>query len=109
LSGHANALEYAISDLLLYSPLKIKIFSMDMRLSNKKLSSYGTVSASYLDVWTPTVGHDPFSQFTLMKSLFSQGLLDVDGNLKRILCLSVDEYMSELQDNYLDKALQNNV
>ena len=104
LNGHANALEYLISDLLLYSPSKIKVFSLDMRLSNEKLNSYGTLSSNALKKRFPNIDHDPFSQFTLMKRVYEQGLIDVDNGLKKVLSLDVCKYMEKLQAKYITKA-----
>jgi len=94
-----------LADLLLYQPQEIKIFSIDMGLSNNRDISYGIMGELYWDRYYPKAGHDPYSQFNFVKNCYKNNLIRVDHTLKEILELEISEYMDELQNTYLDKAL----
>ena len=105
LDNSPNALPNVISDLLIYQPLEVKIFNIDMFLTSKRDSSYGVLDKAFWNKFYPKFGHDPFSQFNLIQIFYKNNLIQVDHILKEILDLSVSTYMERLQENYLDKAL----
>jgi len=105
LDNSPNALPNMIADLLLYQPQKIKVFSIDMGLSSQRDISYGILGKSYWDRYYPKAGHDPYSNYLFIEYLYSNNFISVDSKLKKILDLEISEYMEELQNTYLDKAL----
>ena len=100
-----NSLPNMLADLLLYHPQEIKVFSIDMGLSTQRDISYGTWEKHIWDRFYPKAGHDPYSQFNFVKNCYKNNLIKVDHILKEILELEISEYMEELQNTYLDKAL----
>ena len=106
LDNSPNALQNMLPDLLLYQPQEIKVFSIDMRLSNKRDIFYGVMGESYWDRYYPKAsGHDPYSNYLFIEYLYSKNYISVDSKLKKILDLGIVDYMKELQEVYLDKAL----
>jgi len=105
LDNSPSALPNMLADLLLYQPQEIKIFSIDMGLSSNRDISYGIMGELYWDRYYPKAGHDPYSQFNFVKNCYKNNLIRVDHTLKEILELEISEYMDELQNTYLDKAL----
>ena len=105
LDNSPNALPNMLADLLLYQPQKIKVFSIDMQLSSKRDMSYGLMIASFWDTYYPRAGHDLYSQYKFIEYLYTNNFISVDSKLKEILDVGIVEYMKELQEVYLDKAL----
>ena len=105
LDNSPNALPNMLADLLLYQPQKIKVFSIDMQLSSKRDMSYGLMVASFWDAYYPRAGHDLYSQYKFIEYLYNNNFISLDSKLKEILDLGIAEYMKELQEVYLDKAL----
>jgi hypothetical protein len=105
LDNSPNALPNVISDLLIYQPLEIKIFNIDMQITSKKDTAYGVMREGFYNVYYPKFGHDPFSQFNFIQIFYKNNLIKVDHILKEILDSSTSTYMERLQEIYLDKAL----
>ena len=105
LDNSPYALQNVVADLLLYKPLEIKVFSIDMFLTNKRDISYGVMDKSFWDEFYPRAGHDPYSNYLFIEYLYSNNFISVDLKLKKILDLGIVEYMKELQEVYLDKSL----
>jgi len=105
LDNSPNALQNMLADLLLYQPQEIKVFSIDMRLSNKRDISYGVREESDWDRYYPKAGHDPYSNYLFIEYLYKSNFISVDSKLKEVLDLGIVEYMKKLQEVYLDKAL----
>ena len=105
LDNSPYSLPNIIADLLLYQPQKIKVFSIDMQLSSKRDMSYGLMIASFWDTYYPRAGHDLYSQYKFIEYLYTNNFISVDSKLKEILDVGIVEYMKELQEVYLDKAL----
>ena len=105
LDNSPYSLPNIIADLLLYQPQKIKVFSIDMQLSSKRDMSYGLMIASFWDTYYPRAGHDLYSQYKFIEYLYTNNFISVDSKLKEILDVGIVEYMKELQEIYLDKAL----
>jgi len=105
LDNSPYALQNVVADLLLYNPLEIKVFSIDMFLTNNRDISYGVMDKSYWDNFYPKAGHDPYSNYLFIEYLYNNNFISVDSKLKRILDMEISEYMEELQNTYFDKAL----
>jgi hypothetical protein len=103
LDGSANQLQNSLADLLLYSPSKIKIFSIDMYTTSEYRNSYATSSTN--SRWYPCSEHDPFSQYRFIKNLYDNGFIDGDEIFKDIMNLGVQKYMELLQKIYLSNGL----
>ena len=100
-----NSLPNMLADLLLYQPQEIKVFSIDMGLSTQRDISYGTWEKHIWDRFYPKSGHDPYSNYLFIEYLYNNNFISVDSKLKKILDLGIVDYMKELQEVYLDKAL----
>ena len=95
-----------LADLFLYQPLELKVFNVDMWITSKKDPSYGIDDqGSIIRSMYPKAGHDPYSNYLFIEYLYSNNFISVDSKLKKILDLGIVEYMKELQEVYLDKAL----
>ena len=106
LDNSPYAFPNVFADLLLYRPSEIKVFSIDMFLTNKRDISYGVLNKSFWDEFYPKAGHDPYSDYLFTEFLYSNNFISVDSKLKKILDLGIADYMMELQEIYLDKALK---
>ena len=105
LDSSPNALQNMLADLLLYQPQEIKVFSIDMRLTNKRDISYGIMGESFWDRYYPKASHDPYSNYLFIEYLYSNNLISVDSKLKKILDLGIVDYMMQLQEVYKNKAI----
>jgi hypothetical protein len=107
LDNAANMLQNTVSDLLLYSPSKIKIFSCNMYISfgHGYDSSYGQTLASDRKNWYPTIGHDPYSQYKFMEFLYKNSLVCGDEEFSDVMMLGVNQYMESLQNQYCAQFL----
>jgi len=100
----ATAIPNSLADLLLYSPLKIKIFSIDMFTTIKNRNSY-TINERGRRGNTIFLEHDPFSQYKFIKNLYDNGFIDGDEIFQNIMNLGVQKYMELLQKIYLSDGL----
>jgi hypothetical protein len=107
LDNSANMLPNIVSDLLLYSPSKIKVFSCNMYISfgHGYNSLYGQTPVSIREKFHPTVGHDPFSQYKFMEILYKNSLLYGNEEFTYVMTLGIDQYMESLQNKYYSQFL----
>ena len=108
LDNSPYALPNVISDLLIYQPLEIKIFNIDMFLTGERDSSYGVMSKEYWKESYPKAGHDPYSQYAYIQHLYNLGLINGDSVFNDIMDVGIIKYMRSLQSNYIHTALKCN-
>jgi len=94
-----------VADLLLYQPSELKVFNIDMHITCKRDSSYGAMRKSFWKEFYPKAEQDPYSNYLFIEYLYSNNFINVESKLKKILDLGIMDYMKELQEVYLDKAL----
>ena len=96
-----------ISDLLMYEPSRIKIFSADSMLSRKRPTHYAQNPLNKVSAESPNYPrtHDIISDYLIMSKLLSNGLIEGDPHFTRAIDLGKKTYMSELQSVWIDTAL----
>lgn len=121
--SHYNMIQVALLDLLLFSPSRIDIFATNLWLNPVKIGGYQSQSdlaagcekpeklmaAGGYGVLTPEhsgrikrdfTHHNPFSQFSLLKFFYSQGVIGGDDQFLGIMNLTLEEYSSKLEEIY---------
>jgi hypothetical protein len=96
-----------ISDLLMYEPSRIKIFSADSMLSRNRPTHYAQNPLNKVSAESPNYPrtHDIISDYLIMSKLLSNGLIEGDPHFTRAIDLGKKTYMSELQSVWIDTAL----
>jgi glycerophosphoryl diester phosphodiesterase len=96
--GVLNAIPKAIVDLLLYEPIRIKVFNANLWLSQSNIEGYH-VGFKRNEV-SRFIWHDPLSNFLFMKRLHENKVFEADCVLEEILSMNEEEYISKLQEFY---------
>lgn len=99
-----NLLPLALLDLLETKVRKIKIFHLDLYLSEKK--SYfphlapKMVSENKKLMLNSFVKHDPMFHHKFLKKLYEHPKIKSDANYQKVMKLSTQEYLEKLEDIY---------
>lgn len=91
-----NSVPQALMDILRFSPSCVKIFNVNLFVSLDYISGYFHSG----EVGRPMAVHDPVSNFIFMQRLYSNQLFEADRALEDILKMSVDQYVSALNNAY---------
>ena len=107
-NGALHSLPNIIIDILHHNPKKIFLYHFDMMLTKERVSGY---TPEYLKEnkdlkylvnkrLNGLAGHDPVTQFVIMKSFWKRGIVEVDPKLEEVINMKVEDYMKNLQKNY---------
>ncbi|WP_186171462.1 XcbB/CpsF family capsular polysaccharide biosynthesis protein [Vibrio chagasii] len=96
--GTNNAVQRALIDLLRFKPKNIKVFNSNLFLDNNYTAGYNTKLVNPSDYGFTR--HDPIGNFTLIKNLWLNEIIEVDSELKRVIALSEEEYCEALEYRY---------
>jgi hypothetical protein len=108
-NGSLHGLPNIVLDILPYNPKKIFLFHFDMMLTKTRIKGYHIPESWLKDDDDKDflfrrlegfAGHDPITQFVIMKSLYKKGLIDGDDYFDKVISMSVEDYMKNLQKNY---------
>lgn len=102
LVGISNMLPYALFEILLCDPAKIKIFDNDFLMNPKRVKNYEKYN---LDQKTKFLNiifqHDPLSQFNFVKLLFNAtGIIKGDNKFTKVINLDQKKFLSKLENAY---------
>ncbi len=105
-NGSLTAVPNAIIDLLSLKPRRIKLYGMDLALSqtagkseNSYKSSYRTKEIDYKHMILAATGHDFLTSYNLVRNIWKNNLVEVDNRMKYVLELGSKQYMHELQSS----------
>lgn len=112
-----NLVPLIVSDVLRFRPSCIKIFGVDLYLSQYSPSSYMPQSYYTLNpkarrlnpqdrTFTIERGflqHDPASQYLFLQRIHRSQLITGDERFSNIMNMGICEYMTQLESNYADK------
>ena len=123
--SHYNMVQVTILDLLAFGPSIINLYGVNLWLNPAKIAGYQSQSGAQCNWLSPDrevlpggspalspedrnritndfIQHNPFSQFSLLKFLYTQGILGGDNQFVDIVSLTHREYASRLQFVYGD-------
>lgn len=106
--GGLHSLPNIIIDILRFNPKKIFLYHFDMMLTKKRVDGY---TPEYLQENNDTkylvnkrlnglAGHDPITQFVIMKAFWKKGIVDGDLYFQNVIKMDIENYMKNLQKNY---------
>ena len=102
--GKINMIQNVVLDLLTFEPSKIKIFKANLYLTENyyypgyQISNYNNDQYyNWLQHWYT---HDIVTHFNLTKSLWKNGLIEVDNYLEYVLEHNCEDYIRNMDDIY---------
>ena len=107
-NGSLNALPNILIDILKYNPKDIMLYHFDLMLTINRVKGYTTNSVKLDKKKSQLIklrlqglaGHDPITQFIILKTFWSKGLIKGDINFVKIINMEAKGYMKSLQKNY---------
>ena len=99
-NGSFKMVENIVMDLNLCDVAEIKVYGTDMTLNTGYSKSYVRRTIDANSLYRTRVGHDIFTQFNFMRKAQELGYVSGDDRLTRILNLSVQQYATEIEENY---------
>jgi len=102
INSEPMGIQIIINDVLRFSPKRIKLFSTSFYISetnynpNYKISSTEDNSQAASDIRA----HEPFGNFSFVRNLYINGLIEADETSSRVLNMDNFEYASKLQNLY---------
>ena len=95
-------------DILHSNPKKIFLYHFDMMLTKERVAGYTPENlkenkdVKYLvnKRLNGLAGHDPVTQFVIMKSFWKRGIVDGDYRFEEVMKMKVEDYMKNLQKYY---------
>ncbi|MFW5886674.1 MAG: hypothetical protein ACOCUL_02850 [Bacteroidota bacterium] len=113
-SGSPTMIENIVFDILHFNPEKIKLFNLNFNLA--KITHYKTYGPkdqnikmlAHKKLWTnqqrSTFGfahHDLLSQINFVRNLWINGKIQVDNGCKKVLNMSNEEYLKQMERKYI--------
>lgn len=111
--GVYNMAQRVCMDICLFNPSIVKLFHIDLNLTLGRYKGYNPSSSGYTEDKAKSiyrhgsVRHDPVMQYWILKMLYAQGRLTGDSQFQRVMHLSIDDYMKELELTYYDWMEEN--
>jgi hypothetical protein len=108
--GTPSLLINAVLDIIKHNPKKIKIFNSTLYfpIHNKTFDPTQKKYDEFKEFGhVRSLGtHDIVSEFLIFRNLFVLKLIDVDNNLKNVLNMGIDAYLSEMESFYKKYVIQ---
>ena len=108
-NGSLHGLPNIIIDVLRFNPKKIFLYHFDMMLTKERIVGYFTPDSEEENKnikhltnkrLTGLAGHDPVTQFAILKSFWKRGIIEGDFRFEEVIKMEVKDYMKNLQKNY---------
>ena len=107
-NGALHGLPNIVMDILHSNPKKIFLYHFDMMLTKERVAGYTPENlkenkdVKYLvnKRLNGLAGHDPVTQFVIMKSFWKRGIVDGDYRFEEVMKMKVEDYMKNLQKYY---------
>jgi hypothetical protein len=108
-NGSLHGLPNIIIDVLRFNPKKIFLYHFDMMLTKERIAGYFTPDSEEENKnikhimnkrLTGLAGHDPVTQFVILKSFWKRGIIEGDFRFEEVIKMEVKDYMKNLQKNY---------
>jgi hypothetical protein len=110
-NGSLSLIQNIIFDLSRYNPKKIYLYHFDVMLSKERISGYYTDVKNHDDLHLKMTkcfpGHDPATQFFILKSFWKLGFIQGDDRFEEVMKMDTKDYMINMQKNYLDRNKKN--
>ncbi|QLA18862.1 tetratricopeptide repeat protein [Desulfolutivibrio sulfoxidireducens] len=112
-----NAVPAALYEILAYKPARVKVYKSNFFLSRQAYDKNYFLLDSFSDdidsrqvfQKLPVSRHDPISQLTFVRNLFQHGLIEVDKDCARVLRLSNEEYMFQMEEIYTNTSHEKSI
>ena len=105
-NGSLSLIQNIIFDLSRFNPKKIYLYHFDVMLSKDRISGYYTDIKNNYDLHLKMTkcfpGHDPVTQFLILKSFWKLGFIEGDDRFEEVMKMKAKDYMLNMQKNYLD-------
>jgi len=113
----SNAVPAALYEMLAYSAGRVKVFKSNFFLSKRIYDdNYLLINFESKDLNAKEVyknlrvsRHDPISQLTFVRNLFQHGLIEVDKDCARVIRLSNEEYMFQMEEIYTNTSHEKSI
>ena len=108
-NGSLHGLPNIIIDVLRFNPKKIFLYHFDMMLTKERVAGYFTPDSEEENKnikhltnnrLTGLAGHDPVTQFVILKSFWKRGIIEGDFRFEEVIKMEIKDYMKNLQKNY---------
>ena len=95
-----------ILDLSRYNPEEIFLYHFDVMLSKERIAGYYTDVKNNEELHLKMIkcfpGHDPVTQFLILKSFWKSGFIKGDERFEEVISMNAENYMKSMQKNYLN-------
>jgi len=108
--GSANLLQYMLNDLIYFRPVRIKVFKVNFFLAQETYHAGYALDKNNLKNftwrWTSFAIHDQITQLNYVRNLWKSSQIEVDKACKAVLGLSSAEYMSRMENIYVEQPIK---
>jgi len=107
----AYSLPNIIADLMLHNPQKIKVFSADALLTNKRPTFYGQAAGKYTSNKSPNYPrrHDVITNYIFLLHFYKRGFIEGDTHFNYAMELGVERYVRKLQKQWIEPAIDSSL
>jgi hypothetical protein len=104
-----NMLPRAIWDLYIHGSRQILAVDFDLMLTKKRKDGYIPANTKYAEKFNnwenrfrldSINGHDPFTQFEILKLMWDKGMFEPIGRTKEVLSMGLEEFATALTQTY---------
>tara|TARA_B100000787_G_scaffold168545_1_gene157506 strand:+ start:958 stop:2325 length:1368 start_codon:yes stop_codon:yes gene_type:complete len=103
-NGSLSLVQNIIVDLSRYNPKEIFLYHFDVMLSKERISGYYTDVNNNKELHLKMIkcfpGHDPVTQFLILKSFWKLGFIRGDYRFEEVMKMEAEDYMKNMQKNY---------
>ena len=103
-NGSSSLIQNIIFDLSRYNPKEIYLYHFDVMLSKARIPGYYTDVKNdkelHLKMIKSFPGHDPVTQFTVLKNFWKLGFIKGDNRFEQVMKMDLEDYMKNMQKNY---------
>lgn len=103
-SGSLSLVQNIIVDLARYNPKEIFLYHFDVMLSKERIYGYYTDVNNNKELHLKMIkcfpGHDPVTQFLILKSFWKLGFIKGDYRFEEVMKMEAEDYMKNMQKNY---------
>ena len=105
-NGSLSLIQNIILDLSRYNPEEIFLYHFDVMLSKERIAGYYTDVNNNEELHLKMIkcfpGHDPVTQFLILKSFWKSGFIKGDERFEEVISMNAENYMKSMQKNYLN-------
>ena len=105
-NGSLSLIQNIILDLSRYNPKEIFLYHFDVMLSKDRIAGYYTDVKNNEELHLKMIkcfpGHDPVTQFLILKSFWKLGFIKGDERFEEVISMNAEDYMKSMQKNYLN-------